>query len=205
MNPEKLRYVTRHFYDLQGLKLVVLGVLFASPRLQFTQQWAALALLALQIAVIIYLWRRVGRYYERRFGDVRTERGWRQYALVFGLLAALAVGLLLEVTVDLPFVAVGVVLGGYLCTLCRPRLGLRMYYAAFGLIFIALSFAPPALVEPASSAFDPLLFALVTLTGPLLIIGGLLDHLTLVRVLDAASDAPAAAATETPEMEADHA
>jgi hypothetical protein len=27
MNPKKLRYVTRHFYDLQGLRLLPLGLI----------------------------------------------------------------------------------------------------------------------------------------------------------------------------------
>ena len=97
LNPEKLRYVTEHFHELQGLASVLLGAFFlVSPMEDLfwinwpLRGWLFLLVFGAEITGVHY----VRQYYRHRFGSVESRSPTaKQFAIfVSGLVVLLLFG-----------------------------------------------------------------------------------------------------------------
>ncbi len=185
---ERLRYVTRRYPHLQGLRLVPLGIPFlisaawrdgqlrwvpgieqSEPSLWF----AALFGVALMAGTLL------GSYYRRRYGTVEPVRGWKAPVLFFGFLAVLGIAFSLQdhlqPIVSLPAVVIGTAIA-YLGVVDRT---IRFHYIVLGAL--CLLFANLGEFGIPVHARDVLLDDLIGLG---LIAVGIGDHLVLRRTLE---------------------
>ncbi|GAC1399908.1 MAG: hypothetical protein NVSMB65_17850 [Chloroflexota bacterium] len=197
-NLGQIRYVTEHYRQLQGLRLVPFGaaLLLAAPLYggwHATQSGVLLALWLLPLAVGIGLSTLVSAYYARTFGRVQhvRRRLWtrRQEAALWVVLLGAIVATRPAGSPRLLLAAFTVVvIGGLFFTLrrsggVRPR---RHWAVLAGLL--ALVNLPLLVLLPHAPWIDYTLLGIWT--GSLsvcLIVGGLLDHRLLMRTLTATS------------------
>ena len=191
MNRKTLRYVTRHFYDLQGLRLIPFGAffLFAGVAEVLPSPLDLALQLALLAATVLSYWP-ITQFYKEQYGHVKTDQQWFWQTL--GLAGLMIGGLLVDIFLSPPVSAAGIGAGLYLVALWRPQLGarpggLRWYYAVAGLGVLGgtlyVGFAGPADFE----MYGLLSTLIYGLGGAVFIFCGLLDHLTLVRTLSTAT------------------
>ena len=196
---ERIRYVTENYERLQGLRAVTTGVvlvlfgivLSAGLPMRFTGFWTLQALLwgAVVLAMLLLpVW--VRSYYERRFGQARSRwRGLSRYE-VMGMLLVLAFvyGLLAAnqfygegAEQFLSSVAPGVYFGGLLVYEWWPK---RSWLTAYWPVLAAVvAGSSPLLSLAAQISGWQLLLPMIAILGIASIIGGLLDHLLLVRTM----------------------
>jgi hypothetical protein len=184
-DPTTVRYVTAHYAQLQGLRLVPLGVVFlgmaawrdglALPFVDpaWAPRIAALALIAALLAGLA-----IGAGYRRRFGAVQPLNAFAGApALMAAVVIALALGAVQDLIpwgVSLPLAFVGAVLA-YTGLVHN---GLRKHY---------LWVAVPCLLLANARTFgipvDTLSVMLDLLIGGGLLVAGIGDHMVLRRVL----------------------
>src|SRR5215831_10780770 len=130
----RLRFVTSNLVALQGLRQVALGamlllVIFA---LRLDEPWN-ISLFTLLLALLGIAWRRIGKYYESRFGHVenrapsyfswiRKLQTWRSLVWVALLLMSLAATLIFNINILTPGWLMGLLFAGYFA------LGYRRWY-----------------------------------------------------------------------------
>ena len=190
---KRVRYVTSYFSALQGLKLVPLGLLF----LLFAAQAAGWRGLGRQgdctltlplLLVVIALYFVIGRYYDLTFGRVQyAARGVGDLAVlawVIGLVGAIVAEMIWKPAVSLIglVIATGFVGGGF-----RSK---RWYYIVLGGLTAGVSLLPIWLNSPlAGQYFGSFSFTFNFALGLTYLLGGLVDHLLLVRAFKAAPPA----------------
>jgi hypothetical protein len=187
-----VRYVTTHYTRLQGLRLVPLGIPFllsAAWRARWIGWWpgtegrGAVTWFVALVAAAVLVSFPIRRWYERRFGTVRTR--FRDNGLLpmlaFVALVAAAVWFQLQFAprVLLPMLVLGLILA----MIGWHDLPVRPHYIALGLAWAVFAWVQPLGVPPTAR---PVLFDL--LVGGGLIVAGVGDHRALVRVLGAGGD-----------------
>ena len=193
MNPKKLRYVTRHFYDLQGLRLLPLGLIVFTNSYRGTPPPLLNTVFSLALlGIILWLYRPITRFYREQYGHVKTDQRW--YWQTLGLAAIMIGGLLADIVWAPPVSVAGLAAGVYLAVLWRPQIGtfpgLRWYYAVAGLAVVGGTLYIGLAGGPRSDMFMRLTSFVDRLAGVALVACGLLDHFLLTRTLGA--DAPQA-------------
>lgn len=192
MEPNRVRFVTRHYHQLQGLRLVPLGL--------FLMVWAALdglgyfdparfppgarVLVLTRVGFAFWLGLLLAlaapAYYRYRYGSVDPlDRGSRNRwitAAVIGFFVLARVDRNLQWPVSLQLLLVSASL--FITVWHDGRV--RVHYLAPALVWLAASFWPPLNASPAARQI--MLFGLGGLT---LIVCGIGDHLLLVRTLAA--------------------
>jgi hypothetical protein len=184
---ERVRYITRYFSALQGLKMLPFGlfmILIATRDLGWT--WLGTAgdcsytLPMFLLAGILYVV--IARYYSRRFGivqqkDVDTRWIWGilLVAVFFGIV-------LLEVAVKPPFSLIGLLISLLLIySGIRTR---RWYYWAAGLVLAVLNLLPLLAGSTWKAfAFKTFGFWWNVSLGLVWCALGILDHFRLVSAL----------------------
>ena len=75
-SPDRIRFVTQHFNDLQGLRILVpVGLITLSQGvMSFYPAWPLLVLYAVTVLGSLTWMLRSGRYYRRTFGEVEQRR-----------------------------------------------------------------------------------------------------------------------------------
>src|SRR5678816_1210518 len=185
---ERIRRVTSNYFFWQGLRWVPIGVVVMALGLRRTNwspiadAWEDLLLLCL-IVLVTALSPLIGVYYRRSFGDVRDDpdahqrREMMKWLLVYPLM-------ILSLVIDIKFKPAFFVTGPVWCS------GIFAYWLSTGrgrphyLIASMSMLGLSALqwfgfVERGKQMFS--VFALVL--GAIYIIGGLLDHRELCRIL----------------------
>jgi hypothetical protein len=185
---ERIRRVTSNYFFWQGLRWVPIGVVVMALGLRRTNwspiadAWEDLLLLCL-IVLVTVLSPLIGVYYRRSFGDVRDDpdahqrREMMKWLLVYPLM-------ILSLVIDIKFRPAFFVTGPVWCS------GILAYWLSTGrgrphyLIASMSMLGLSALqwfgfVERGKQMFS--VFALVL--GAIYIIGGLLDHRELCRIL----------------------
>lgn len=182
---ERVRYVTRNFGDLQGLKSVLTGALFLAmvPMYASGFQWG----LVLMVAVLLGvgpLWLVVDRYYELRFGRVRAASGGHPRSRTLIRAAGMAVYVVavvgeiqLQPTVSL------LAIGMALTTLAfwwteRPFKG---YYLVVSALLVGVALLPLIGLLPSERSPQFNSGMVFVITGAFLILRGVMDHRWLVR------------------------
>lgn len=183
---DRIRYVTQHFQDLQGLQLrVPLGLIFLSSGL--VSLFDSFLLLLVEVVVILGAWlliRRSRSYYRTTFGEVQRPASTRFQFLARLVLVALGLGIMVFLIASGHFSA------------------LRMQYLLFGLAHLGLwterggrwadaydlllAMLLLCLAAPATSSALPALghrgMAQI-LCGFASLLAGLLDHRQLILTL----------------------
>jgi hypothetical protein len=182
---DRIGFVTRHFEDLQGLRLLVpFGMMLLSQGLSpwFERLPLALALLCHMtlFAGGMHLANRSPRYYRNLLGEVEapTERIFAHWLLVVVLAAAVLAYLLAFGSLTFPRLC-SILSGAALLGLWIVREG--RWSQSYHLLLGGLVSAVAVLAPDGSRALQRELF--FGLSGACLIVAGLLDHWQLVHTL----------------------
>jgi hypothetical protein len=197
-NLELIRYATQNYGNLQGLRMIPMGLWYFAVAAgwlgkqgDLTYSWPALIL-------AIGLWFALGLYYRHRFGRVNhaglnlgvfklgaNSPIWLMVGLVIGwiifvILSALA---LFDTRFNLPISTMGMVIAiGVALVWCLPSFRRRMHYLVISILIAGISFLPLVGIFPQSDANGypggPILFIAF---GLVFTAGGLLDHLILLQ------------------------
>jgi hypothetical protein len=184
----RVQDVTANYFLWQGLRLIPMGAVWFFVALRWSPWWPLLgswsdgAFLAL-CALALLGSSAVGRYYKRTFGHVRALPGQHarrdaiKWILAYpALLAALIVDAYLQPPVLVSGVAWAVAVLAYWHSTGRGR----PHYVWGSALLLLLGLAPTAGFFPSGRASLAQFFGFL---GILYVVGGLLDHRELRRVL----------------------
>ena len=190
---ERIRAVTANYFFWQGLRWVPMGAALLvvawtlGSHAPVPKAWQSPLLVAVMVAALA-LSAAVGRWYDRSFGKVRgipgahARRTRTKWLVVYPLLLG---ALTLDGTMRPPLLLSGLAFAVAIEAYRRSTGGGRRHYVVASAAFFLLSFATVAgLVAPGIDALN-LLFGTL---GATYMIGGVLDHLELRRVLPGAAD-----------------
>jgi hypothetical protein len=182
-NLKQIRYVTQNYSSLQGLKLLPLGLwlLFISL---FTSElrWVISTLLL----AIVLTWL-VGIYYNRQFGQVRSlsSPSWKFVLVGLLALALLAASAAIDHYVVLPVSLLGLTIAmGLIVSWLQPAYRPRLHYPVMALLIAGTSVLPLLGIAPGNPTLYPIAVLYMSMML-FLLIGGLFDHLLLVRAFKA--------------------
>jgi len=182
---DRIGFVTRHFGDLQGLRLLVpMGMLYAAQGLTplldpLPRGWAILAL-AINFAGAMLLMVRAKRYYQRLLGKVEVRHETFLLPWLPALVLAAAVLFYLSASGSLSllrFVCVlygSGLLGAWLARECRWS---QSYHLLLGGLLMAVALCG---LHGSGEAQREVVYGVA---GASWILAGLLDHRQLVRTL----------------------
>ena len=187
---KRVRYVTANYASLQGLKMVPLGLwLWLGAAGGFGwwpwyKRWRPVSgLLALCVACV--LWLLVGFYYTRTFGRVQPTPQRTRHMLLIGVMV-LVVGcpwLLISGFIDAamqpPVSVLGLTVAVLLALWCSTG-NLQKHYLIAVVLIAGVSFLPLLDIISRDRLFGGVFSAIV---GSVLIVGGITDHLLLLRNL----------------------
>ena len=204
-NLERVRYVTENYEVLKGLKRVPVGLMNIAlgvllwvlqvvdiPRapedtygrwavaLVFNSLFYLLILLLIAALVLSFVF---NDYYERRFGKVERRRFDRRRILigatvVAGCLVAYGVDLAVRPPLRLGWLALGVVMIAH----AWPKRRFRAHYIVMSALLVAASFLP-LLGIPLGDTLQGYSAFIVAFSGLQFVVGGIFDHLLLVRTM----------------------
>jgi MFS family permease len=178
---EQIRYVTQNYSNLQGLRLIPLGLWLLIVGL-VTIEFA----IPLLLAAWVLTWL-IGVYYNRSFGKVRslTSPSWKSYLVGLLALAALIAAAVADRYLKLPVNLLGLTMAtGLFLTWLQPAYRPRLHYLVVAVLVAAVSLLQLFGIPAANSTFYPVLAGSVGILLVILI-GGLFDHLLLVRAFKA--------------------
>ena len=192
---ERVRYVTRNFEQLQGLRyapyglaMVLFGFMsflwFAPSSGFFDVRLVDDLVFAGLLVVAMVLHHQVSVYYGRRFGHVRRRSWGEKTRLTFVFWIVIAAVFVLSFFRDwfgqigLSLLAGAAVAAFVLGDLWVERHRLTAYWAFLAVLAVGVCFLP------VFGVFEGRAFPLVAVSlGGILLLGSLLDHLLLVRTL----------------------
>ena len=187
-NLHEVRAVTANYFFWQGWRWVPLGVVLcllaaslSSDRLPGgIRDWGIWPLLVVAFWLSTTV---LGRYYRRTFGDVRPDgelHARRTNIKWLVIYPAMLASMVVDMKLALPLLLSGLVWGASVELYRRSTGGGRRHYAVAAVLLGALGLLPLAGVSPTGKAGVNLLVGVV---GVVYIVGGLLDHRALVRIL----------------------
>ena len=183
-NPTRVRYITRNFDALQGLKMVPFGLYFLAMGAGWLGKQGDLSLSLPAFVLTLLVYWLTGRYYTRNFGRVNSERSnlVNNFFLPLAVILILWVAAAVDYSMRLPVSAFGLTLAIILLIwwwLQEQRT--RIHYAVMAGLIALISLAPLGgvgegwlIIQPPGTLFHLLI-------GAIFVIGGILDHLILVN------------------------
>jgi len=192
MTADRLRRihdVTDNFFFWQGLRWIPLGAAMLTysalrsadlPIASDAPEWISLLLFAVAMWLSTSV---LGRYYARHFGSVRGDasrhvvRTSVKWLVVY---PAIVVAMLVDIELLPPFVVSGLAFAVAIEAYRQSTGGGRGHYTAFAIGLVAFSILPLFGIVPAGKQG---LTPLIGIVGLIYIVGGVLDHRELVRVL----------------------
>jgi len=185
----RIRAVTANYFFWQGLRWIPLGLVllavslglggwFAIPRA--LTAWAFWPMLAVALWLSTSV---LGGYYQRTFGQVRADEAQHVRRTTLKWLVvypAALVSMLIDMKIGLPFLLSGIVWGVSIELYRRSTGGERDHYLVAAVILTLLGVAPLAGVGATGKEGVNLLIGVL---GIVYIVGGLLDHRALLRIL----------------------
>lgn len=202
---ERVRFVTENYEQLKGLKMLPFGPMY----LAFAAFYWSQSLWTTLLGVLFFLGGAslrpvIDRYYERKFGHVDPRPPMSQRTLTMALAAIFVVFVVLimlnntgyvdvsgyldafgrfmftqQLPVNVPLlasVAIYLVLFG----LYRRELRFRVHYVVLSVLAVGASFLPLLGVLAGPNGHITILFVF---TGVFVTVGGIFDHLLLVRTM----------------------
>lgn len=183
----RARFVTENYPKLQGLRMVSIGgfcLLMAAGRggpWRWFEAWDPLSSMAVLCVSLGAFWA-VGRYYGRGFGSVRygaPNGGDRETVVWRALVAVLALSVVVDAMVGpAPVDLIGLMVAGWLMV-CWWQAGKAWGHYVFLAVVLALVSSLPLLGVASLGQISGV--AVLGILGVILIIGGVLDHVTLAR------------------------
>jgi len=192
MTTNRLRQIhdiTDNFFFWQGLRLIPMGAgllgsaVLLSPDVPIRaglREWIALPLLAIALWLSTSV---LGQYYSRHFGRVRGDpsrhvaRTTVKWLVVY---PGLIVAMLVDVKIGPPVVVSGFAFAIAIEAYRQSTGGGRVHYIVAAIALIAFSVLPLIdVVQSGRHALTPL----IGIVGLIYMVGGVLDHRELVRVL----------------------
>ena len=183
-NPTHVRYITRNFDALQGLKMVPFGLFFLAMGAGWLGEQGDLSLsLPAFVLTLLVSWL-ISRYYTRNFGRVNSERSnlVNNFLLPLAVILILWVAAAIDYSMRLPVSVFGLTLAiilSFWWWLQEQRT--RIHYAIMASLIVLISLAPLAgigegwlIIQPSGTVFH-------LLVGAIFVLGGILDHLILVK------------------------
>jgi hypothetical protein len=192
MTADRLREihaVTDNFFFWQGLRWIPLGVALLTysamrsadlPVARGVPEWIALTLLGIALWLSTSV---LGRYYVRHFGRVRGDasrhvvRTSVKWLVVY---PAIVVAMLVDTEFRPPLVLSGLAFAIAIEAYRQSTGGGRWHYSAFAIGLVAFSILPLFGALPTGKQG---LTPLIGIVGLIYIVGGVLDHRALVRIL----------------------
>lgn len=183
-NPTRVRYITRNFDALQGLKMVPFGLYFLAMGAGWLGKQGDLSLSLPAFVLTLLVYWLTGRYYTRNFGRVNSERSnlVNNFLLPLAVILILWVAAAIDYSMRLPVSVFGLTLAIILFFwwwLQEQRT--RIHYAIMASLIVLISLAPLAgigegwlIIQPPGTVFH-------LLVGAIFVLGGILDHLILVK------------------------
>ena len=183
---DRVRAVTANFFFWQGLRWVPLGVMLMvsalAPRSPALKPWVSIGMFVL-LAVAGWLSVSVlGRYYAQAYGRVQGIAGQHarrtriKWLIVYPIMTA---ALVLDWRLNLPVFLSGAAFAAGIEAYRRSTGGGRRHYLVAEVLLAALTLVP--LVSAASSR--SLLVPFIGILGAIYVVGGILDHLELTRIM----------------------
>ena len=191
---EQVRAVTANFFFWQGLRWVPMGLALLvvtwilGAHTSTPKSWQTPLLIAVMIAALAAS-AAAGRWYDRAYGRVRgipgahAKRTRTKWLVVYPLLFG---ALVIDATMRLPVLTSGIAFAASIEAYRRSTGGGRRHYIVASAVFFVLSFA---IVAGFATAGIDALNLLFLVLGATYVIGGILDHFELRRVLPGAPDA----------------
>ena len=187
----QIRTITKNYPAMRGLQGVPVGLFcffiaaFQLYRFRLPQQWSEviqfMALLGFVGALALYPV--IGNFYDRRFGCVRrAKRNRLNTMIMIGCSSALLLAVLhLDNGMNLPVSATGLYISICFFVLWLRTDSFRMHILMLALLLTLMSFLPLLGFASASKLFLPANGGFALAFGLLLTVGGLCDHLLLLR------------------------
>lgn len=186
-----IKRVTPNFFFWQGLRFVPFGlVMFLwsfmmgdPPWWRLSESWPEDFILVVLFVIAFFVMRWIGSYYDRIYGYVRNapdahrRRDTIKWMVAYPLMFS---ALILDGVLEPPLFISGLVwAGGILAYWWSTGRGRYHYWVAAGVLVI-LAFLPLLDLLPAG---DEMLRVFFVTLGMIYIVGGILDHLELARIL----------------------
>lgn len=197
---ERINAVTANFFFWQGLRWVPMGAALLAVAWSFSanspvpQTWQSPLLIVVMI-VALALSVAAGRWYDRSFGRVHAIPGQHarrtrtKWLVVY---PAVLIALVLDGWLRLPVLLSGIAFAVSIEAYRRSTGGGRRHYLIASAVFVVATFAPLlGIVTSGAHAINLLL----GLLGATYVVGGLLDHFELRRILPDVVDADTIAGT----------
>lgn len=186
--PERITAVTSNFFFWQGLRWVPMGVallvaaLLRDAPAGIPESWRSALVIVVMIAALAVS-AATGRWYARVFGRVRgipgqhARRTRTKWLVVY---PALVLALVVDGVMRPPILFSGIAFAASIEAYRRSTGGGRRHYVIASALFALLTLLPfVGITAPGVSSLN-LLFAVL---GATYVIGGVLDHLELTRIL----------------------
>jgi hypothetical protein len=186
--PDRIAAVTSNFFFWQGLRWVPLGFallvasLMRDSPASVPKSWRSLLVIVAMI-VAVAVSSATGRWYARVFGRVRgipgqhTRRTRTKWLVVY---PALVIALIIDGAARPPILFSGIAFAASIEAYRRSTGGGRRHYVIASAVFALLTFVPLMGFTARGFSSLTLLFAVL---GATYVIGGVLDHLELTRIL----------------------
>lgn len=187
---DQIRYVAGHYYILQGLMKMPWGLaVLVSTAVRVgwlpTPDWAENYIDVSNAGVLIsaLLLSVITLYYRRTFGHIvpRYPHPWRLLALLLGVFGVLVVAILVDQRLHPPVILSCLVMAAVLFGYFWPHRRFAWYYIGLAVIIGAAGLLPLTGLITADQYLP--LGALAW--GAILFVGGLFDHLLLLRTMGA--------------------
>jgi hypothetical protein len=188
----EVRAVTANYFFWQGLRWVPMGLALLATGAAFiardalpraVREWGPLLL------ILIALWLStsvLGRYYRRTFGQVRAdpEQHRRRTSIKwFVVYPAIVVSMIVDMKLTVPIVLSGIAWAAGIEAFRQSTGGQRWHYTVASVVLCVVALLPLAGVIPTGKDGMSILIAAV---GLVYVVGGVLDHQALVRILGSA-------------------
>lgn len=186
-NLYRIRYVTKNFGALQGLKMVPFGLFFLAMGVGWLGEQGDLSLSLPAFALTLLAYWLIGRYYTRSFGLVNSgrENFVKDFLLPLTLVLVLWLAAAVDYWVRLPVSIFGLTLAAVILVwwwLQEQRT--RVHYAMMAGLIALISLLPLMGIKEGWSIIKPPGTLFHLLLGLIFVIGGILDHLLLMNNLD---------------------
>ena len=185
-NLTRIRYITRNFDTLQGLKMVPFGLYFLATGAGWLGEQGDLSLSLPAFALTILAYWLISRYYTRNFGRVYPERSnivnniLLPLVVILILWIAAAVDYWMRLPVSIFGLTLAITLFGWWWLQDQRT---RVHYAVMSGLIALISLAPLSGIGEGWSIIQPPRTLFNLLVGVIFVIGGILDHLILVNSL----------------------
>ncbi len=187
----QVRTVTKNYHMMRGLQGVPMGVfwlvvaMFELHWLSLPDQWMGVAEFAafFGFLVALILYPLIGDYYDHLFGRLRpAKRNMFDRTIgTLGILVLFLTGMRIDNSLNLPISATGLVLAIWFFILWWRTDSFRTHLLVLGFFTLLVSLLPLLGFTFISKLFLPDQGGYALIIGLLLTVGGLCDHLILLR------------------------